>query len=42
VTVFYLETSALTKRYRNEEGTNLLDELFSLTTDSETLGSVMK
>lgn len=34
--VFYLETSALMKRYRNEMGTNLLDELFSLKTDSET------
>lgn len=33
--VFYLETSALLKRYRTEKGTELLDELFEGKQESE-------
>ncbi len=33
--VYYLETSALLKRYRAEKGTELLDELFNHKTESE-------
>ncbi|HAV10660.1 MAG TPA: hypothetical protein DCX22_03470 [Dehalococcoidia bacterium] len=35
--VFYLETSALLKRYRTERGTELLDELFNSKRDYEIL-----
>ena len=33
--VYYLETSALLKRYRTEKGTDLLDELFDSKQESE-------
>jgi predicted nucleic acid-binding protein len=35
VTVYYLETSALLKRYRTEKGTDLLDALFESKQESE-------